>query len=419
MKYAIVILDGAAGEPCAHWDGATTLEEACTPLLDMMARKGRIGMVKNVPDGIEPSSSAACTSIIGYDPANHPIGRAAIEAAAMGIELAPGEIAMRVNTVTVLDDTMKSYAGGHITSEESHALIETLQQELGDDNLRFYPGVGYRHIAVIKGYPGLTHLTYTAPHDITDKPVAGEYPRVAPDEAIAQNAQADSAQADSAAHEAAAYLKTLMEQARPLLAAHPINKARLEAGKMPVTDIWPFWPGTAPESPMPFTKKYGKRAALSSGVDLLFGIARIYGLDELHIEGVTDNADTDYVAQAVESLAAFEDHDVVVIHIEAPDETGHAGDFEAKKEAIENIDRLVLSRLVAYAHATGDLRILALPDHPTPEELKTHTGKPVPFVLWGPGIERDESKAYSERAAEASGVLVDPGYLLMEQLLAE
>ncbi|NTU72274.1 MAG: cofactor-independent phosphoglycerate mutase [Coriobacteriia bacterium] len=395
MKYVVVILDGAAGWPLDALGGRTTLAAAETPNLDALAREGRIGMAQTVPAGEEPSSSAACTSILGYDPVADYIGRGAIEAASMGIVLAPDEIALRVNTVTITDGIMTSYACGHIATEESNAIILDIATALDDDTFRFYPGVAYRHILVVKGHPELLQLAYTPPHDISDKPVAGHLPSGA----------------------GAGLLLDLMDRARPLLDNSAVNRCRVADGKLPVTDIWPFWPGAAPSGMVPFAAKWGVSAAMTSGVDLLNGLAVLAGMDRLDIAGVTGGSDNDYTGQTDGALAALEDHDLVVIHVESPDEEGHAGDTAAKVAAIEAIDRDVVSRVLAYAHSHGGVRILAMPDHPTPIEIKTHVGEPVPFLLWGPGVTANGATHYAEDAATASALVLDPGRLVMDELL--
>jgi len=392
MKYCVIILDGAAGWPLPELGGRTCLQAAATPNLDTMARGGMIGMAQTVPDGAEPSSAAACTSIIGYDPVADYVGRGAIEAASMGISLEPGEVALRLNTVTLSDGTMRSYAGGHITTEESRELVSSLAEELDDEVSRVYPGVAYRHILVVKDHPELMDLRYTPPHDISDKPVAGHLP----------------------AGEGHTLLLEYMNRARPLLADHAVNQRRIDAGLLPVTDVWPFWPGAAPSGMVPFAERRGVSAAMSSGVDLLNGLAVLAGIDRIEIVGVSDGPDNDYAAQAEGGLAALGDHDLVVIHVEAPDEAGHAGDIAAKIAAIEAIDREVVARALEFPEP---LRILAMPDHPTPIALKTHVGEPVPFLLYGPGVSGPQGECYDEMCALASGLLLDPGRAVMDRLL--
>jgi 2,3-bisphosphoglycerate-independent phosphoglycerate mutase len=393
MKYVVVILDGASGWPLEELGGMTTLAAARTPNLDALAREGRVGLARTVPEGAEPSSSAACTSILGYDPVADYVGRGAIEAASMGIQLAPNEVALRLNLVTIHEGIMASYSAGHITTEESRAIVTGLAAALDDDTFRLYPGVAYRHILVVKDRPELLNLAYTPPHDISDKPIAGHLP----------------------SGPGAELLLDYQDRARVVVANSGVNQCRAAEGNLAVTDVWPFWPGVAPSGMVPFAAKRGKTAAMTSGVDLLNGLAVLAGIDRLDIPGVTDGADTDYAAQADGALAALMDHDVVVIHVESPDEEGHAGSVEGKVAAIEAIDREVISRV---RRCSEQLRLLAMPDHPTPISIKTHVGEPVPFLLWGPGVAHNGAAAFSEAAARSTGLLLDPGLRVMDELLA-
>ncbi len=392
MKHVILILDGAAGWPLDELGFRTTLGYAATPNLDALAAAGAVGLAQTVPPGAEPSSSAACTSILGYDPVADYVGRGAIEAASMGITLADDEIALRMNTVNITDDVMTSYACGHIKSEESRAIVTELGELLGDETFTFYPGVAYRHILVVKGHPELLDLAYTPPHDISDQSIAGKTPF----------------------GEGAALLADLMERARPVLDASAVNRARIARGDLPATGIWPFWPGAAPKGLTPFAELRGLRAAMTSGVDLLNGLAVLFGIDRLDIPGVSDGPDNDYRAQIEGGLAALEDHDLVIVHVESPDEEGHAGNVEGKVAAIEAIDREMVSVLRGRL---GEVRVLAMPDHPTPIELKTHVGEPVPFVLAGPGIGVNSGVEFDEVAAAATGLVVDPGRGVVDLLL--
>lgn len=393
MRYVIVILDGAAGWPLESLGGRTTLAAATTPVLDRMASEGLVGLAHTVPPGTEPSSSAACTSILGYDPVADYVGRGAIEAASMGIQLAEDEIALRLNLVTVTDGVMASYSCGHISTPESNAIVGGLAEALNDDTFTVYPGVAYRHILVVKGHPELLDCSYTPPHDISDKPVEGNLPS-GPDCDL---------------------LTGYMDRARAVLPNLAVNACRQDSGLPHATDVWPFWPGARPKGLVPFGELRGVRAAMTSGVDLLNGLAVLTGIDRLEIPGVTGGSDNDYARQAEEALAALSDHDLVVIHVESPDEEGHAGDAEAKVEAIEAIDREVMSRVSALG---GEVRVLAMPDHPTPVALKTHVGEPVPFILWGDGILPNGAKAYTEAEAAVTGSVADPGRRVMDLLLA-
>jgi 2,3-bisphosphoglycerate-independent phosphoglycerate mutase len=392
VKYVVVIMDGASGWPIDSLGGRTCLAAAATPNLDAMVRTGRVGLAQTVPPGTEPSSAAACTSIVGYDPVEDRVGRGAIEAASMGIVLAPDEVALRINTVSIADGCMASYAAGHITTAESRRIVERLASELDDATFSLYPGVAYRHILVVKGHPELLGLEYTPPHDISDRAIAGHTPR----------------------GEGASLLSEYMDRARELVATDPVSRARVERGLLPVTDMWPFWPGSAPASMTTFTERFGVTAAMTSGVDLLNGLATLFGLSRLEIEGVTDGSDTDYAGQAAGALRALDDHDLVVIHVESPDEEGHAGNAAGKVAAIESIDREVISAVCGYG---GDLRVLVMPDHATPIALKTHVGEPVPFLLWGSGFESNGAARFTEADAERTGVVLNPGKLVMRELL--
>lgn len=392
MKYVVLILDGAAGWPLAELGERTTLGAAHTPNLDALASLGTLGLAQTVPEGAEPSSSAACTSILGYDPVADYVGRGAIEAASLGVTLASTEVALRMNLVHIADGAMASYACGHIRTEESRAIVWELAEALGDDTFTFHPGVAYRHILVVKGHPGLLECRYTPPHDISDKPVAGRMP--------------DGPEAE--------VLLDLMGRARSVLAASPVNAARAARGELPATDIWPFWPGAAPTGLRSFSEVRGVKAALTSGVDLLNGLAVLIGIDRLDIPGVSDGADNDYRAQIDGALAALDDHDLVIVHVESPDEEGHGGNVAGKIAAIEAIDREMVSVLRGRL---GELRVLAMPDHPTPIELKTHVGEPVPFVLAGPGIGVNGGREFRELIASQTGLVVDPGRDVMGLLL--
>ncbi|MDO8963086.1 MAG: cofactor-independent phosphoglycerate mutase [Coriobacteriia bacterium] len=393
MKYCIVILDGAAGWPLDELGSRTTLQAARTPHLDELAQRGRVGLAQTVPLGAEPSSSAACTSILGYDPVADFVGRGAIEAASMGITLEPGEVALRMNLVNTEGGVMASYSCGHISSAESRAIVLDLGEALGDDTFRFYPGVSYRHILVVKGHPELLDVSYTPPHDFSGRPLTGRTPTGA----------------------GAEILIDLMERARPVLERSAPNRCRRDGGEVAATDIWPFWPGARPSGLVPFGTLRGVRAAMTSGVDLLNGLSVMTGIDRLDIPGVTDGPDNDYAMQAEGALKALRHYDLVIIHVETPDEAGHAGDVAAKIAGIEAIDREVVARI---GHFGGDLRVLCMPDHPTPIALKTHVGEPVPFVLAGTGIAHNGASTFDEEAAKATGSLVDPGHLLIEALLS-
>jgi len=392
MKYCVLIIDGASGRPLPERGGKTCLELARTPNLDEMTPQGVAGLVRTVPEGMEPSSACACMSVLGYDPRVYYKGRAAIEAKSMGVPITGGEAVFRCNLVAVRDGRMWDYSSGHISTGEAEELIGALNSSLGDDRIRFYPGISYRHLLKVKGKEGTLSAVCTPPHDITDMPIA-EFMPVGPGSDL---------------------LLDLMTRSAAVLWGHPVNAARRARGDIPVSMIWLFWgSGRAPEMP-PFEEAYGLKAALTSGVDLLHGLAQMVGMESLKIAGVSDGLDNDYAAQANGALKALAGHDLVVVHIEAPDEAGHAGSINDKVAAIERIDGEVVRRLGEYKD--DGLRVLILPDHPTPIELKTHSPEPVPFLLWGPGFEANGAKRFTEVEAAKTGLFIDPGYNIMGRL---
>jgi 2,3-bisphosphoglycerate-independent phosphoglycerate mutase len=392
MKYCVLIIDGAAGHPLPAHNGLTCLELAKTPHLDSLARMGQVGLALTVPRGMEPSSACACMSIMGYDPQVYYKGRSAIEAQSMGISIGLGEAVFRCNLVAVRDGRMFDYSAGHITTEEARELVLALEKELGDTQTQFFPGVSYRHIVKLKGHTEAVGAACAPPHDIPSQPVAGHLPR-GPGSEI---------------------LNDLMRRSEAVLRDHPVNLARQRRGETPATSIWLFWPsGQVPELP-PFKDVYGVKGAMISAVDLLRGIAQMADMEVIKIPGVTDGPDNDYTAQALGALKALETTDLVVVHVEAPDEAGHSGSIEEKVEAIEKTDREIVSRLRQYP---GDLRLLAMPDHPTPIEIKTHTGEPVPFLLWGPGFSSNGARRLSEVEAASTHFFVQPGYGIINRLI--
>ncbi|MDD5338936.1 MAG: cofactor-independent phosphoglycerate mutase [Dehalococcoidales bacterium] len=394
MKYIVLIIDGAAGFPIADRGGKTSLELARTPNLDALAAGGALGLARTVPPGMEPSSACACMSVMGYDPTVYYKGRASIEAKSLGIEVAPGEAVFRCNLVTVKDGKMFDYSAGHVTSEEAAPIVASLNQNLGGPDVQFYQGVGYRHILKIKGHEEVLQAKCTPPHDIPGKPVKDYLPQ----------------------GPGAGLLLDLMSRSEILLKSHKINEKRVSRGNTPVTTIWLFWgTGVVPVMP-PFKQAYGLSAALTSGVDLLRGLAMMADMAILNIKGVTDAPDSDHAAQARGALEALKKHDLVVVHIEAPDEAAHGGSVEEKIKAIEDIDRDVIAQLRNYGR---DLRVLVMPDHPTPVAIRTHTPDPVPFLLWGKGVSPNGAARFTEAAAKATGVFIGDGYKIMSKLIGD
>jgi 2,3-bisphosphoglycerate-independent phosphoglycerate mutase len=392
MKYCVLILDGASGLPLPERGGQTCLELAQTPNLDAMARAGVVGLARTVPVGMEASSACACMSVLGYDPRVYYRGRAAIEAKSMGIPIGPGEVVFRCNLVATRDGQMWDYSAGHISTEEARQLVAALNESLGNDQVHFYPGVSYRHICKLKGREETLSSTCTPPHDIPGRPISQLLPK----------------------GPGSGFLRDLMSRSEAVLQNHPVNIRRRARGEVPATMLWLFWGSSQIPDMPPFQRVYGLTAAMTSGVDLLRGLAQMMGMALLDIPGVTDGLDNDYTAQATGALDTLKQHEVIVIHIEAPDEAAHAGSIDEKIEAIQRIDQEVVSRLRAWGGETR--RVLVIPDHPTPILTQTHSPDPVPFLLWGPGFTPNRASRFTEAEALKTGLLIDPGYNIMGRL---
>jgi len=391
QKYAILIMDGAAGWPLKDRNNNTTLELARTPFLDAMVREGQLGLTNNVPSGMEPSSAIACMSLLGYNPEVYYRGRAAIEAVSMGVGIAPDEVVFRCNLIATKAGRMWSYCAGHIRDTEARELIDALNTHLGSEQVHFYHGVGYRHLLKIKGHAGTAKAVCTPPHDIPNKPVADSLPQ----------------------GKGSVFLNELMKGSEDVLRDHPVNFERIARGEVPATTIWLFWgSGPIPHTPS-FKERYGLTAALTSGVDLLRGLGLMTGMTILDIPGVTDNIDNDFARQTREALEALKDHDLVVIHVEAPDEAGHSGKPDDKITAIEKIDALMVSQL----YQKEDLRLLVLPDHPTPIAIQTHAAEPVPFLMWGPGLTTNNGRRFTETEAKNTGISIANGYNIINEFI--
>ena len=393
MKYCVLIMDGSAGLPIPERDNKTSLELAKTPNLDAMASSGIVGLAHNVPPDLDPDSAVACMSIFGYDPKVYYTGRSPIEARSLGIDFGPGDVLFRCNPVTIQNGIMVSHSAGSISTEEGHQLIATLNEKLGNENIHFYPGISYRNILKLKGAEDTALAFCTPPHDIPGKPIVGFLP----------------------SGKGSDLLLEIMQRSEAVFKDHPVNKKRIARGQLPATGIWLFWgSGRMPVLP-PFNELYSLRAAVTTGVDLLRGLGQIAGMSVLQIPGVTDGPDNNYAAQAVGGLEALKDYDIVIIHIEAPDEAGHAGLIEEKIKAIERIDAEVVSRIRNWH---GDkLRVLVMSDHPTPVKQRVHTSDPVPLLLWGNGFKANGAKRFTEAEAKKSGFVVDQGYKIMNTLI--
>jgi len=346
-----------------------------------------------VPAGFSPGSDVAILSILGYDPAHSYPGRAPLEAAQMGIDLGPGMVAFRCNLVTAEDGRLADYSAGHITDAEARELIGFLDRRLGDDSIKLYPGVGYRHICVFADI-ALAEVECTPPHDIMGQRIADNLPRGA----------------------AAGRLTRLMEESQRLLPGHEVNRARVERGARPANMVWLWGQGQSPALPS-FPERFGLGGGVISAVDLVKGMARIIGLDPVEVPGATGYYDTDYAAKATYALECLEHSPFVLVHVEAPDEAGHNGDLDEKIRAIEKFDRLVVRPISETLFRHPAHRLLVLPDHPTPLRVRTHTADPVPFAWCGFGIEADSAVSFCEREAFSSALHLDRGHELMHRFL--
>ena len=393
MKYCVLIIDGASGWPLPEHGGKTCLELAHTPNLDAMAKESILGLARTIPEGMEPSSACACMSILGYNPKVYYQGRSAIEAESMNIPIEVGEVVFRCNLVAVRDGKMWSYSSGHISSSEAQELITALNKSLGSDKVHFYPGVNYRHICKIKGHEDALLAACTPPHDIPGKPI---------NEFLPHGPGSD-------------LLRDLMARSEIVLRNHPINVVRRSRGDIPATMIWLFWGSAKIPDISAFKQLYGLDAALTSGVDLLRGLARMVEMKVLNIPGVTDNLDNDYAVQAAGALESLKGHDMVIIHVEAPDEAAHTGSINDKIEAIHKVDIEIVSRLCSWDKDA--LRVLIMPDHATPIKVQTHVAEPVPFMLWGAGFIANGAKRFTEAEAKGTGFLIEEGYNIIGKLI--
>lgn len=398
MKYIVMLGDGMADYPVEALGGKTPLEVAKKPNIDRLARGGRLGMVKTVPDGLKPGSDVANLSAMGYDPLKCYTGRSPLEAVSIGIQMDDTDVAFRCNLVTLSDDveyaekTMVDYSSGEITTAEAAELIRAVDEAFRTDEILFYPGISYRHCMI--WHQGPVGLNLTPPHDISDRKIT-EY--------LPQNP----------------VILDLMKRSYEILKDHPINQDRIARGLNPANSIWLWGEGTRP-GVTGFEAAYGVKASVISAVDLIKGIGLCAGMKVIEVEGATGNIDTNFKGKGEAALKTLLDgQDLVYIHVEAPDECGHHGDLEGKIQAIERIDQDIVGPLLKGLEAAGeDYSILVMPDHPTPISIKTHISDPIPYLLYCSTDVTDSGiDTYTEKTGKSTGVYVEPGYLLMQQLL--
>ncbi len=392
MKYVLLIPDGAADEPIEQFGGKTVFEAADIPNIDNISKTGKLGLVQTVPEKMPPGSDVAMMSLLGYDPKRYYTGRAPLEAVAMNIPLEPTDWVFRCNLVTIADNKMADHSAGHISSPEGARIIEDLNKALGSDKIKFYPGVSYRHLCVIKG---MDFDVYTEPpHDIIGQSAEKNLPR-------GKNAE---------------ILTELMAKSKELLAEHEINKIRKDLGENQVSSIW-LWGQGKKASMDSFQNRFGLRGTTITAVDLVRGISKLIGFDLIKVEGATGFADTNYNGKAQAAIDALEKYDFVFIHIEGPDEAGHAGNADLKKLAVERIDKYVVGPVYNALQKYDNWRMLVMPDHPTPCKGQAHTGGPVPFAMAGTGVRPLLGKPFTENFAAQSGLKIEKGYELMEYFL--
>ncbi len=403
MKYVVIVGDGMADYPVESLGGKTPLMVARTPHMNWMAEQGEIGLVRTVPDGFNPGSEIANLSIFGYDPIRYYTGRGPLEAASLGVKLAADDIAFRCNLVTLkyqADKTvMEDFSAGHITDEEARKVILDLNEEMSSKEIRFYPGVSYRHLMVLKNgaakFSNLEKLEFTPPHDIIGKEVSVFLPKMSE------------------------LILALMNESQRLLKNHPVNLAREAKGLPPANSIWLWGQGRSPRM-ITLKERFGMDGYVISAVHLIKGIGIIAGLEVLEVPGITGYFDTNYDGKALYALRGLREKDFVYVHVEAPDEAGHMGNLQLKIEAIEAFDEKVVGPILKGIKGFKRYKVLVLPDHPTPLSVRTHTADPVPYVIYSNegGAKTAHAKTFDEVSAGQSGISVEKGFELIERFLS-
>ena len=391
-KYVIIVPDGAADEPLSQLGNRTVLEAANTPNMDRISTHGRQGLVQTIPNGMDAGSDVAQMSLLGYDPVKSYTGRAPIEAVARNIRLADTDWVFRCNLVTIADAKMRDHSAGHISTGEAAKLIEQFNQHLAAENIRFYPGVSYRHLLVFKGFH--FDLQTYPPHDNIGKPIDKILPR----------------------GKGSKLLIDLMARSQQICANHDINKVRNDLGENPASSIWLWGQGKAAQLEH-FKQRFGLKGAAIAAVDLVKGLAKMVGFDLITVPGATGFIDTNYKGKASAAIQALARYDIVFVHIEAPDEASHSQNIEMKKKAVEQIDKYVVGPVYEALQDYETWRILVLPDHPTLISTGAHSAEPVPFAIAGTGVTGVLHTPFSENNAADAGFKIENGYELMEYFL--
>ena len=402
VKYAVILMDGMADEPIASLGGKTPLEYAKTPVIDQLALTSEIGAVKTIPEGCAKGSDTANLCVLGYNPQKYYFGRSPLEALSMGVTLKDTDVTFRTNVVTLSEEEdyenkrVIDHSADEITTEEASKLIKAVEDALGDDVKKFYPGISYRHLLVWD--KGSRNVKLTPPHDILDQCIKEHMPSGDHSDEIWE----------------------LMKKSYEILKDHPVNRARKEKGLRAANSIWIWGEGIKPRLPL-FKEKYHVEGAVISAVDLIKGIGIGAGMTSIDVEGVTGNVHTNYDGKADAAIKWLieEDKDFVYVHLEGPDECGHRGELDNKIRAIELIDEKIIGPIKKALDEKGeDYKLLVLPDHPTPLRLRTHTGEPVPYMLFKSNeMTIGKDKRYTEEYAIRNGALIEAGYTLMDQFL--
>lgn len=400
MKYLIILGDGMADEPIAKLGNKTILQAANIPTMDMLAKKGKNGLLVTVPDGFHPGSEIANLTVMGYDVAKVFEGRGSLEAASIGVEIEPGEMAMRCNIICVENGKIKNHSAGHISNEEAYELVDFLEKELGSDVVSFHKGISYRHLLKVKG--GNKHVSCTPPHDVPGTPYADVM------------VKADCKEAEETAN----LLNDLILRSQKLLENHPINIKRKAEGKDPANSIWPWSAGYKPQMKT-LSETYGlKRGAVISAVDLIKGIGVYAGLKPIEVEGATGLYDTNYEGKVKATIDALRENDFVYLHIEASDEAGHEGNVDLKLKTVEYLENRVVKPIFEEVSKWDEpVAIAILPDHPTPCRIKTHVADAVPFLIYKPDGEADAVELYDEDSAKKGSLGTLTGDEFMRALL--
>lgn len=398
MKYAIVIPDGAADSPIEELGGKTPLEVARKPNMDQVAMNGRIGTVRTTPPNFSAGSDVCTLCLLGYDPAKYHPGRAPLEAAAMGLKLAPEDWVFRCNFVTIVEDVMVDHSAGHITDGEARTLLDAVVKQIAPAGtgspVIFHPGVSYRNLVTVHG-GDFSRLATTPPHDIPDQPIKTHLPKGAGSQ----------------------MLLDMMQKAHAVLKDHEVNLVRRQFGENQATDIWLWGQGRAANVPG-FAQRFGKQGAMITAVDLLRGIANLLGWQNIAVPGITSYHDTDYAAQGRYACDALDHYDIVCCHVEAPDEASHQGDYATKIASIESIDQYVVGPILQKLQTFPEWRLLIMPDHATQCSTRKHHDAPVPFAMAGTQRKSAVPRPYTEAAARSSDLHVETGHELMDYFLA-